>query len=161
MSNVWGKENRSNQERHIAKWKSKNIVGLNAVNIFRIKIPHTELRTYSDLPKKGVKWVSGLISGTYQFDLYITPESETNPVENRNDLPYIVLYSSQLQNKKWLIIFYQASNSIEIDSVKESLVLEMRDKNIDMSGDRMIALFDDGSSGNVPTMIECAYTISR
>lgn len=160
LSSVWKNYNKPNKERHITKWDSEKTSGLNATNIFRIKIPHTELRSYSDVPKKGVKWVSGLISGTYQFDLCVAPASDMNPCEGRDDLPHLVLDTIQLENKKWLVIFYQASKGLIMVETKKSILSEMKEKGVDMNGNRDMALFGNGPDG-VPTIIECVNSINQ
>lgn len=153
-SEVWKNKDRPNQERHITgEWNFQISVDLKATNIFRIKIPHTELTNYpTDDSKKGIKWVAGLISGTYQFDLCLTPISKEDPTLGRTDLPHLVLDRLQLPNKRWLIVFYQTSPEILIPKV-EILQDILSQSMLSLEDARGMCLFGNSDDG-VPIVIE-------
>ncbi len=148
-----------NQDRHLMKWKYSRPENDLALNIFRIQIPHSELRDSSKYSStKKVKWTSGITLGTYQFDFCITKPSENNPCEGRSDLPHQVLESLQLADKRWLVIFIQATGlaPVDLDNAKNSVIFEMKEKGINMEGAGWITLFGKGDDG-VPLIMEFHY----
>ncbi len=152
-SEVWKDRKKPNNERHIVKWNSLIPTDLKAVNVLRIRIPHTTLTQYSAPSSEDkVKWVSGLLSGTYQFDLCLTPPSQTDPARDRSDLPHEVLGTLQLNDKRWLVVFYQGTPSLSIP--KEDILREIGNKDINLQGTGGMCLFGASDDG-VPVMIEC------
>ena len=141
--------NMSNKERHIIKWRFDRTYDNLAVNIFRIQIPHTELRDIPSPTKKKVKWISGITLGTYQFDLCLTKPSDTNPVDGRTDLPHHVLESIQLEDKRWLVIFSHAVGLIpdDIEKARQAIISQMLEKEELIDKADRIALFGKGDDG--------------
>lgn len=147
-----------NKDRHFIKWNFSRPYDNLACNIFRIQIPHTELRNIPSPTNKKVKWVSGITLGTYQFDLCLTRPSDTNPCEGRTDLPHRVLGCLQLSNKRWLVIFAQAVGLTlsDLEKAKQAVIKEMKDKNLDTNKVDWIALFGKGDD-DVSSIIEFCY----
>jgi hypothetical protein len=144
-----------NKDRHFIKWNFKRPNDNIVINIFRIQIPHTELRNLPCPTNKKIKWVSGITLGTYQFDLCLTRPSDTNPCEGRKDLPHQVLDCLQLSDKRWLVIFSQAVGLTPSDLENaRSTVIELN-KDIINKAD-WIALFGNGADG-VPLILEFYY----
>ena len=151
-----------NQDRHLIKWNYTRPEYDLAVNIFRIQIPHLELRINPHFStNKKVKWISGITHGTYQFDFCLTKPAEANPCEERVDLPHQVLDCLRLADKRWLVIFYQAVGLTpnDIDDAKKSVIKEMKEKNVNIESDesdRWIAVFGKSDDG-VPIIMELYY----
>lgn len=145
-----------NKERHIAKWSYDRPVEDQAKYIFRIQIPHSELRNYAVGPiKKGVKWISGITLGTYQIDLCLTRPSDSNPCEGRMDLPHKVLDTLQLADKRWLVLFSQAVglSPLDLEVAKKTVLKQVSEMGVAINGERWIALFGYGDDG-VPFILE-------
>lgn len=146
------------RDRHFIKWNFSRPYDNFAANIFRIQIPHTELRDTPSPTLKKVKWVSGITLGTYQFDLCLTRPSALNPCVGRNDLPHRVLDCLQLSDKRWLVIFTQAVGLTpsDLENAKQTVISEMKDKCIDITNADWIALFGKGEDG-IPLILEFRY----
>ena len=144
-----------NKDRHFLKWHFDRPSGDSAINIFRIQIPHTELRDIPSPTNKTVKWTSGITLGTYQFDLHLTRPSEINPVEGRTDLPYKVFDSLQLEDQRWLVIFIHAVglNPEDIEKARQQAISEMKKKNLPIDKADRIGFFGKGDDG-VPFIME-------
>lgn len=147
-----------NRDRHFIKWNYTRTNDSLATNIFRIQIPHSELRDIPSPTNKKVKWVDGITLGTYQFDLCLTKPSDTNPCEGRTDLPHRVLDCLQLSDKRWLVIFAQAAGLTpsDLEKAKQTVITEMKGKNVDMDNADWIALFGKGDD-DVPLIMEFRY----
>ena len=149
-----------NKDRHLLKWNYTRPQDNLAVNIFRIQIPHTELRVNNhQFTNKKVKWVSGITLGTYQFDLCITKPFDTNPTIDRTDLPHDVLDCLQLADKRWLVIFYHAIGltPTDIANLKTTIVQEKKQQGIKFDNDCWIAAFGHGTDDGVPLIMELHY----
>lgn len=145
-----------NKERHIANWTYDRPKGDHAKSIFRIQIPHSELRNYPvGTIKKRVKWISGISLGTYQFDLCLTRPSDANPCDSRKDLPHKVLDTLQLADKRWLVIFFQAVglSPDDLKKAKHTVLQQVAEMGVTINGERWIALFGYGNDG-VPFILE-------
>jgi hypothetical protein len=145
-----------NKERHLLKWNYTRPQDNLAVNIYRIQIPHSELRANNhQFTTKKVKWVSGITLGTYQFDLCITKPFDTNPTLDQTDLPHKVLDCLQLADKRWLVIFYQAAGltPADIANLKTTIVQEKKQQGVKLDNDCWIAAFGNSDDG-VPLILE-------
>ncbi|MFN7686420.1 MAG: hypothetical protein ACK5OP_01700 [Sphingobacteriales bacterium] len=147
-----------NKDRHFIKWTFSRPLDSMAINIFRIQIPHTELRNIPSPTNKKVKWVSGVTLGTYQFDLCITMPSDTDPTAGRDDLPHRVLDCLQLADKRWLVIFVQVVGLTpsDLEKAKRTVISEMRKKNVEIGKGDWISLYGKGDDG-VPLVLEFHY----
>lgn len=147
-----------NKDRHFIKWTYSRPLDNMAINIFRIQIPHTELRDIPPSTDKKVKWVSGITLGTYQFDLCLTKPFDTNPCTGRTDLPHRVLDCLQLADKRWLVIFAHAVGLTpsDLEKAKLTVISEMKAKNVDLEKAEWIALYGKGDDG-VPLILEFHY----
>lgn len=145
-----------NRDRHIVRWNYERPESDQAINIFRIQIPHSELRNHPvEMIKKSVKWISGISLGTYQIDFCLTRPSEENPCDGRKNLPHKVLDTLQLANKRWLVMFYQAVglSPDDLDKAKKTVLKQVSEMIVPITGERWIALFGYGNDG-VPLIIE-------
>lgn len=149
-----------NKDRHLLKWDYTRPVDNLAVNIYRIQIPHSELRINNhQTTSKKVKWVYGITVGAYQFDLCITKPFDTNQTINQTDLPHDVLDCLQLSDKRWLVIFYHAIGLAlaDIENLKTAIVQEKKQEGVKFDNDCWIAAFGHGTDDGVPLIIELHY----
>lgn len=99
---------RRNAERHIEKWKVRRPTGTEALHVFQIRIPETELRaiewTEGDL--ESVEWLpTPPLGHTLSLECYITPVMSTSPELSLN-LPCPHLYSLPLADGRWFTVLH-------------------------------------------------------
>jgi hypothetical protein len=107
-----------NSERHIARWNINQPEGHQALLVFQIDIPVTELREQPPLiDKKKVFWFSGAPSDlTIRFLFYITPKATTDPVNGgkyASQSRHVV--SLRLRNRRWFVVFVETVSLPEAD----------------------------------------------
>lgn len=110
-----------NADRHIVQWAITQPNANEALLVFRVEIPMSELR-HQPPPndKKKVFWVSGApVDSTVRFLVYITRPSDVDPASSKTELMRH-LFSLRLRNKRWLVIF------VEIISLSEHDISEVR-----------------------------------
>ena len=96
---------RTNAERHITKWEMPRPSGKDALHVFQVRIPETELRP-SGLAESlaAVKWLPIPPPGhTVSLECYFTPLSQANPALATN-LPCPHLFSVHLPEGRWFTV---------------------------------------------------------
>lgn len=99
--------NIQNPNRHIEKWKMPIPRGNNAVCIFKIVIPESELREINISERlQDVNWINApSIDSAIEIDLHLTaPNSKTPPT---SCVPHHHLFTFPLENGEWLVGVYQ------------------------------------------------------
>lgn len=101
-------ESARNADRHVKRWSVKHPQGSEALLLFRVDIPASEVRSQpppSD--RKKIHWVSGVPGEvTVRFLLYLTPASESDPAptdtENRRHL-----VSLRTKSGRWIVVLLE------------------------------------------------------
>lgn len=98
---------RTNAERHFRKWFMPRTFNGNAVHMFQVRIPETELRQI-ELPENhnAVEWLPPPPAGkTLSLECYITAPAPTKPFwDSRLALSH--LCSLPLASNRWFVIFH-------------------------------------------------------
>ncbi len=110
-----------NADRHVFRWTITQPTTDQALLVFRVEIPMSELR---DQPppkdKKKVFWVSGApVDATVRFLAYITRPSEPDPAPSTTG-SMRHLFSLRLRNARWLVVL------VELISLSERDIAEAR-----------------------------------
>lgn len=138
MTTEWVKRQEksvSNAARHIEKWKMPQIEANSAACIFKIVIPKSELRKINIHEKlENVHWLQiPKRDSAIEIDLYLTPPSLT-PIPEKN-IPFNILFSFQLYDKRWLIAIYHEErvnedNDNELKRLRSESIVEFKKRNI-------------------------------
>jgi hypothetical protein len=120
---------RRNADRHIVKWSMPRQIAREAVIIFQIRIPETELRilaTEEDL--LSVQWLSPPPPGTTtSLECYITPVSKADPTL-ANTTPHPCILSLPMADGRWFVVLHYVApmNGRELAGEREKMVRQMR-----------------------------------
>lgn len=109
-----------NADRHVFRWTIVQPNTDQAVLVFRVEIPMSELR---DQPppkdKKKVFWVSGApIEATVRFLTYLTRPSESDPAPATTG-SMCHLFSLRLRNARWMVVFVELI-SLSVHDIAEA-----------------------------------------
>jgi hypothetical protein len=105
-----------NSDRHFAKWQFTYPSGHEALLVFKVGIPVSELRSL-DPPAdaKKVHWVAGAPEGsTIQFTFYITPVATKDPAPPQSDL-HRHLFSLKRKDGRWFVALVSVTSLSEND----------------------------------------------
>lgn len=110
-----------NSDRHMVRWSVTHPTTDEALLLFRVEVPVSELRTEAPpKDKKKVFWVSGApAEATVRFLVYMTRPSASDPaLSSSGSMRH--LFSLQLRNGRWLVVF------IEVISLSAETLNELR-----------------------------------
>lgn len=95
-----------NAERHVHRWQVDYPMANEALLVFHVGIPASELRPLpAPTDKKKVWWVSGIpVESTARFLFYMTRPSESEPASATSS-QMRHLFSLRLRSQRWLVIF--------------------------------------------------------
>jgi hypothetical protein len=111
-TDTWVKRqpNARNADRHVVLWSISQPTADQALLIFRVEIPMSEVRPQSPLiDKKKVFWISGApAEATVRFLVYLTRIAATDPTSTRLHSPSIRhLFSLRLRGGRWVVVFVE------------------------------------------------------
>ena len=117
---VMQQPNVRNSERHIVRWTVDQPATDEALLIFQVEIPVSELRDGTPpTDKKKVFWVSGAPpESTVRFLAYLTRPSETDPAPSESG-SMRHLFSLRLRNARWLVVFFELI-SLSVHDIAEA-----------------------------------------
>lgn len=145
-TDVWVRRqaNARNAARHVYRWRVDYPTGNEAMLVFRVEIPVSELRPLPEpTDKKKVWWVSGTPAGyTLRFLFYITRPHRTDPARLTSD-QMRHLFSLQLRRTRWLVAFVEVISLSAADlAAARTAVLELsKAAGIEPGPDHRFSLF--------------------
>lgn len=133
-----------NRNRHIVRWNMAKLHEGQANHIFRIVIPHSELKKNNkeeDLKK--VNWIPApSVGSALQIECYITPPLSEEP-KNFN-VPYKHLTTLRLADGRWFVVFAQ---EIKINQNKLTIIENAKKEIINIALERDIVVRDLHATG--------------
>ncbi len=146
-----------NADRHIVRWQVKPPSGNEAVMVFRVEIPVSEIRPAEPLgDRKKVFWISGAAStGTVRVVFYLTRAAELDPAHER-DLPHQHLFSLRLRNGRWLIALMDqiALSQSALRAARQAVREQVSTAGISLSADHVVHLFLKPEEGAPAGLLE-------
>lgn len=120
---------RRNAERQFAKWTIPWPNPSEALHVFQIRIPDTELRTVNateDLTS--IEWLATPDPGkTTSLECYITPLSTSDPTISTS-LPHPCLISTPLSDGRWFVVLNHMTllNGRDLDALRAEICEDVR-----------------------------------
>jgi len=99
---------RRNAERHITRWSIPQPERRQALHVFRVLIPESELRQVPEGSRlKSVHWLAAPPAGkTTSLECYITPPNDSDPAA-LSRLPYPHVMSLPFVDGRWFVVLQQ------------------------------------------------------
>lgn len=114
-----------NADRHVHRWQVTYPTGNEALLLFRIEVPATEMRPLpAPTDHKKVWWVSGMPAGaTVRFLFYMTRPSEAEPAPTPSGQTRY-LFSLRLRDARWLVCIVEliSLSTTDLESVRSAVV---------------------------------------
>lgn len=133
-----------NAERHVKRWQATYPDGNEALLVFRVEIPASELRAQEPpRDKKKVWWVAGIPPGaTARFLFYMTRPSDVDPGSLANTA-FRHLFSLQLRNARWLVCFVEliSLSAADTESARAAVLGQVKTAGLVPHADHRMSLF--------------------
>jgi hypothetical protein len=149
-----------NSDRHIVKWNLPEILPGQTTHVFRIVIPHSELRQINiDEKLNKIVWLPEPNQGyATQIECYITPQLDGPP--DTSNSPYQYLATLALSDRRWFVLFVQESLITEqfLEGTRTQIISNAKKKGITFLPQNRLSVFieyPDGCKGlmeMVPTV---------
>ena len=162
-TDTWVKkqDRQRNALRHIVKWKISPPTTNQALMVFRVEIPVSEMRpTPPPTDKKKVFWIDNVPEGaTVRVIFYLTIPSASDPAVGR-DLPHRHLFSLRLRNKRWLIALLDliSLSAGDLATARAAVQEQLRGLGHKPSSDHRSSLFIQPSKGAPHGLLELCPT---
>ena len=120
--------NLRNAERHVHRWQVTYPTGNEAVLLFRVEVPGTELRSLpAPTDHKKVWWVSGFPQGaTVRFLFYMTRPTDAEPAptpsEHRRHL-----FSLRLRDTRWVVCIVEliSLSASDLENARSEVIAQV------------------------------------
>ena len=133
-----------NADRHMVRWQVDQPTTDQALLLFRVEIPMSELRQeFPPKDKKKVFWVtSAPAESTVRFLLYLTRPSPSEPLR-ANSAQMKHLSSLRMRNERWLVIFVEliSLSGRDIDEARKVLIADLIEAGIPPKPEHRAGLF--------------------
>jgi len=120
-------DNVRNAERHVHRWQVSYPTGNEALLLFRVEIPGSELRCLTvPTDRKKVWWISDLPQGaTARFLFYMTRSADTEPVPANSDQRRH-LFSLRLRDTRWLVCIVEliSLSATDLESARSAVIAQ-------------------------------------
>jgi hypothetical protein len=147
---------RRNADRHIQRWNLPRPNGTEALHIFRVWIPESELRQTSVVEDLGaVRWLPAPPAGQMVIlECYVTPPSRNDPTFSGN-LPYSLLASLPLADGRWFAVLhrFEPCDVRWLEFSRSQMIAQTRAKGYEPKPEHRACLFAV-SDGGVRGLIE-------
>jgi len=125
--------NTKNAERHVHRWRVAQPAGNEALLVFRVEIPMSELRPLPEPnDKKKVWWVGGTPpESTVRFLFYLTRPNETDPAPH-SSLQTKHLFSLRLRSSRWLVVLVEiiSLSAGDIAAVRKQVIAQAKSRGL-------------------------------
>jgi hypothetical protein len=142
-------ENFRNAERHVHRWHISAPVDHQAVLVFQVGIPVSELRDQEPpTDKKKVVWVSGIPNGvTVRFLFYVTQTVEVDPGAMGTSQARH-LFSLRMRSGRWFVVFVDtiSLSASDIDEARCAALDQARAVGILPNRSQRLSLFNQPNS---------------
>ena len=145
-TDTWVKkqDRQRNSLRHIVKWKISPPTTNQALMVFRVEIPVSEVRpTPPPTDKKKVFWINNVPEGaTARVIFYLTTPSASDPAVG-NKLPHRHIFSLRLRNERWLIALLDliSLSAVDLAAARAALQEQLKGSGHTPSSDHRSSLF--------------------
>lgn len=116
-----------NAERHVHRWQVTYPTGNEALLLFRVEVPGTELRPLpAPTDHKKVWWVAGMPEGaTVRFLFYMTRVLDTEPAPPPSEQRRY-LFSLPLRDTRWLVCFVEmiSLSAADLESARSAVIAQ-------------------------------------
>lgn len=151
-----------NAERHVHRWRVSYPTGNEALLLFRVEIPASELRAQvPQRDKKKVWWVSGVPDGaTARFLFYITRPSDIEPGSQAGTPARRHLFSLRLSNARWFVCLVELI-SLAVDDIKHArttVTEQVRSAGLVPNANHRMSLFIQATEGGAHGLLELCLT---
>lgn len=150
-----------NADRHIVRWEVTPPSSDQALLVFRVDIPISELRLQAPpKDKKKVFWVSGAPEGsTVRFLVYLTRPAAADPAEH-SPLPNRHLFSLHLRNDRWLVVLFAliSLSTDDLAKARTAVLGHLCETGHKTTEDHRVSLFLRSNEGGPNGLLELCLT---
>jgi hypothetical protein len=163
-TDTWVKKvaERRNADRHITRWTMPRPGGSEAVHVFRIRIPETELRAIgAEEDLDSVEWLPSPPRGhTTSIECYFTPPSDHDPTLT-SKLPGTRLFALQMSDRRWFVgaLCLLALDGKDLEPIRRAVVTEAKTRGVEAQPEHRACAFTT-NEGHVRGLIELCLTES-
>jgi hypothetical protein len=152
-----------NADRHIVQWQIDPPIGDEAVMVFRVDIPVSEIQPSGPLKdKKKIFWISGAANeSTIRVLFYLTRVCDEDPAFGRA-LPHKHLFSLRFRNSRWLVALVDQITLSQSDlrAAREAVRDQVLKEGLSLDADHRIHLFLEPREGASAGLIElCGHDL--
>lgn len=151
-----------NADRHVVRWQVSHPDGNEALLLFRVEIPVSEVRPLPPpTDKKKVFWVNGAPpDATIRFLFYMTrPLDHEPPAAGTERMRH--LFSLGLRNQRWLVAFVEviSLSASDLSNARRSVIAQLAENSVYSGDDHRLSLFiQPGPDGGAHGLLEICAT---
>lgn len=150
-----------NADRHIVKWQVEYPSTSQALLVFRVGVPASELRPLPPpTDKKKVLWVGNVpAEATVQFLFFVTmPVADAPEVSSLPERHHLI--SMHLASGRWLVIFAEITslNAADVRAARDHVVQQVREAGEEVHPEYRFALFGHSNENGSRSLLEVCAT---